>query len=461
MSSLLIPVSLFTKVFSYGMPGSIAELPFIFFFIMILFVASQRTDVLTIPHISSRVVVYVLALMGAQFFAIARSSMQFNNSVQAIGMGTSFVNIIGIIATVVLAYYAVVLTVTNEAQIRGFIKATIWSIIVLEVVVLMPQIVASSSSFFHGWVNLMGTLFESRWHGRDFYTNGSYATTLHRINGFEPEAGYLAGQIGLTFMPLMIAGLANHFDVFSGKTAEKHRQHYWWLVALFVVVLGTLFFAKTSTGFLVMGLSLCLLFWKAPKHDKHFLLGLAAGGLVVLILAYVFVGPIRNMLNQYIFRKSGTDNRAGGTIALFVTFFQHPFIGVGNSWVSPYLVENSPAWSKHNWEYIYVYSQGGYPILSVWGGWLAQFGLLGTVPVGVYLWRKVKPAVLRLRSLKRQNELIDNERLLKYIIDAFEVYLVMFAVLAALIFSWSQYYILLPLFFYIVGIRVLEQNIEN
>ncbi|MGR6688102.1 hypothetical protein ACUKBL_12445 [Furfurilactobacillus rossiae] len=126
------------------------------------------------------------------------------------------------------------------------------------------------------------------------------------------------------------------------------------------------------------------------------------------------------------------------------------------------MVNNAPAWSKNNWEYIYVYSVSGYPVLSVWGGWLAQYGLLLVAIPLVYLGRQVKSIISFKKELKLNN--VQNNRsiaLYVFLTDAFEIFLVMFFALAFLVFSWSEYYILVSLFFYIVGIKLLQKTIKK
>ncbi|MYV05809.1 hypothetical protein [Furfurilactobacillus milii] len=459
MSGILIPISLFTKVFSYGLPGTIAGLPFVALFILVLFQASQRTDTLVKPHIPRITILYVLLVLVLQFWAIGRSYETYGDSVQGIGVSTSFVDIIGLVATIILAYYAVRLTVVTRENIFTFIRSTIITLTVFELVVLIPQIIAAVTPYMHGWVNFIGALFEKRWHGRNFYDNGSYATTMGRINGFEAEAGYLASQIGLVFLPLLISGLANHFSFWSEK--KETKSQYIKVAILFILTLLILFFAKTTTGFVVIGLSLAMLFWKSNRHDKVILIIIGAVGLAGVIAAYALVPGVRHLLNQYLFQKSGTENRAGGTIGLLKTFLSHPFIGIGNGWAGPYLVENAPAWSKNNWEYIYVYSVTGYPILSVLGGILAQYGVLIVLVPLVYIIKQVQRAL----NLKRRIDLLKAQKIqyeyktFLVIFDSFQIFLVMFFVLSFLIFSWSEYYVLLSFFFYTISLRKLEREV--
>ena len=459
MSGILIPISLFTKVFSYGLPGTIAGLPFVALFILVLFQASQRTDTLVKPHIPRATILYVLLVLVLQFWAIGRSYETYGDSIQGIGVSTSFVDIIGLVVTVILAYYAIQLTVVTSKNILTFIRSTIVTLIVFELVVLIPQIIAAVTPYMHGWVNLMGTLFEKRWHGRNFYDNGSYATTMGRINGFEAEAGYLAGQVGLTFLPLLISGIANHFNFWSSTDKSKKSQFI--IEVTFIVTLLILFFAKTTTGFIVIGLSLILLFWKANHHDRLILTFLGLISVLFMIIAYVTFPVVRHLLNQYLFQKSGTENRAGGTIALLKTFLDHPFIGIGNGWAGPYLVQNAPAWSKNNWEYVNVYAISGYPVLSVWGGWLAQYGAILVLPPLAYLYKKLSNVIGFKKSFVK-NKKSDAQIVLSNVTsDAFEIFLIMFFVLSLLVFSWSEYYILICIFFYIQSLKILKVQIEK
>lgn len=49
----------------------------------------------------------------------------------------------------------------------------------------------------------------------NYYANGSYVLTQHRVNGFEPEASYLANLLGIVYLPIMVGITTTNQAIFK------------------------------------------------------------------------------------------------------------------------------------------------------------------------------------------------------------------------------------------------------
>lgn len=106
-----------------------------------------------------------------------------------------------------------------------------------------------------GYVNGLAQLFERRWIGRDdFYQAGSYVTTQMRLNGFEPEAPFLAILIGVVFLPIFMMGVRQSLIIWRRPGVANTLLLWVTLIAAWLVLLA----AKTTTGMLLVFVSVLL-----------------------------------------------------------------------------------------------------------------------------------------------------------------------------------------------------------
>lgn len=455
MQALMLPITMLTKQFFWFLPGNFSELPTLIFLGWLVYYFGFKKEPLEKIKINNVVLLFLLIanlvqLLTMSYFQTKVARMPMTATASP-GVFHAWLNFTAIELGIVLIYYVVFFNIKTDRHINDFFKVVIITLIVYLIVILLPQVVASRFGFIDGWVNLVGRLFEQRWPGRNFYAAGSYVTTLRRVNGLAPEAGYLASQLGIVFIPPLLAALKNRYDYFS--SAEHSMRKYRYLLAATLV---TLLFAKTSTGIVVIGLTLLLLFITGTStQKKQYLVGY---GLLTIVgaLGYLLIPSLRNLLDQYIFQKSGTSNRIGGTLGLLTTFIHYPLTGVGNSFTNYFLLKFVPFNTRYNAEYFAVYSATGYPVLSNAAGWLAQYGLVIVVPVIVYLYHKVRAAFLIRRQI---HDLSDAQSCLyKTIIDSFFYSLIMYFVLSVLIFTWSENYYFVMFFFYVVVINRLQKR---
>lgn len=439
---------MFTKHYLGFMPKSGFEtLPiwFLGLFMIIKLVGNKKNSLESL-QINIKVLLWLVVICVSQFISMEYSiaeigSMPFNFSIVK-----GFATFIFLIMYIFIIYYAINLLIISKETMFNFIKSIFLTFIIYEILVIFPQVLSSltSGKMFNSWVNLLGSLFEQRWDGRHFYDNGSYVTTLFRVNGLTPEAGYLAAQIGIVLIPFLLAAIRNNQMILVKNKSISQLINWVFLIGTLAILL----FAKTTTGFLVIGLTLfCLIIFADGKQRIIYSI------LGILILSCIYVLYQNNMyinalVSEFLVDKTGTSNRLGGTLGLLYTFIQHPVSGVGYNYHWYFLDKNVPVETKKNVEYIYVYAVSGYPILSVVLGWFAEFGLITIIPMLTYIFRKIKQAF----GLGKKYRVGTFEHM---IVDAFYIFIVMYAVLSTLIFTWSETYYLCVFFALCCSLKIM------
>lgn len=455
MASFLIPIGLFIKTINHSLPGLMQALPIYLFILYVLFKFIQRPkDVLTIPINGRVILVYALLLISQLIMIFYSYSVATRKGVTS-GLTTGPLNVFLLLGNFLLIYVLMELSVSTQNDEVKLFKSVFVTFAFLFVLVLLPQIIATFSSVLDSWVNFLGKSFEATHDGRiDFYAKGSYATTLHRVNGFEKEASFLASLLGIVFVPPILASIKNKYNVFN---AGKRETKLFWI--LLVIVFITLFFAKTSTGFVVIGITMIILFTIIPRDFRKQAYLIILFGILFMFILYKTSGYVSFVLNKYLLQKSGTDNRIGGTIALFRTFFHYPLFGVGAGYTSYYNFKFVPDWSTYNYEYQVIFAKSGYPDQSVLGSILASYGLMGLVPMVAYLYHKIKNAMnLKSRYFSAKD---DSSLFLKTVIDSFYYYLIFLFILSIFTFSWTDEIYLVMFMFYIHVINRATAVVEG
>ncbi|WP_137625017.1 O-antigen ligase family protein [Lactiplantibacillus pingfangensis] len=388
--------------------------------------------------------------MIAQVVAMTLSFLIANNTVPMPGVLSGTVHFIELVTSIMLTYTAIAISIDSIADMRRFILGVFWSLLGFEILVLIPQIIATSTRALDPWVNFLGRWFEDREAVRpDFYWNGSYVSSLLRVNGFQGEASFLAAQLALVFIPFSIAAIRNRIDYFHVDSSKTKLLKYW--LAIFSVLV-ILFFAKTTTGFLVIGTTLILLFLAANKREKVALAITAVIGLVLVGVAYSRIASIHTLLNEYLFNKGNTSNRLGNSIGLLMTFLHHPILGVGEGFTNYFTFEYVPSWTRNNIEYIqHILPEKSFAPQSVWGAMFAENGLIIMIPLLWFIWDKIATS-WQMRRVKHEDSTW-NERFKHSLMTAFYVYLLMFLILGCFSFQITDFSTLLMFFFFIHAIN--------
>ncbi|MGB2513103.1 hypothetical protein ACPF0S_09335 [Leuconostoc suionicum] len=448
MGAFLLPITFFTKTFGGKIESAetlsmLAFPAFVLLLLLQLFRYPKRVHDI-IPSTKS-------ILLGC-FFLVAQSISIFlsynvtGDNQQTTGIVRSYIFLFGWILTVYLAWAIVAVSVTNHREEKLFINSGLVSLTIYVVLVLFPQLLVSiGQNWLLNYVNTMAALFERHWVGRnDFYIMGSYVATNHRLNGFEPEAAVLANLLSIIYLPILLGFAIVGQRLVRVKNKIFNSKYIVWVMIF--ILFTFLIMAKTSTGIIELIVALLIWFGWSKKNDKIFLAIISFLGLLFITLMYVAVPTIHNILNQFLFQKSGTDNRIGGTIALMLTFLSHPFLGVGYDYTGYFILKYVPEWTTHNWEYVNFYSKERYPILSAGVGWFATFGLVIMLPALWMLGRMIVRSIIIQNKLKDSNtEHASWNRAIQISFLAMTLLVAVSAIFAINIFLWPY---LIMFFFY-------------
>ncbi|WPQ68766.1 O-antigen ligase family protein [Weissella paramesenteroides] len=453
MVNWLMPFAILPKTYTFfffDLFSQIAVVVFGLFILVKLYLQpKQLEDVLpktSTLRIWGVFVVVQLILMTYESFVVGATTRVY-------GLLHGLLMFIQVILSIWMAYTIQKMLIRSYDDAIKFMKSVVITMAVYLGVIVLPQILYlfGFTSLTH-WINPIAHLFERHWENRNFYDNGSYVTTSMRVNGFEPEAAYLALLVGIAFSPFLLMLIQEPLRAF------KNRWIYWIAIILGAASLGVLLLAKTTTGFLLIGI-LALVYWlAAPKKQKISLFFLGIIAVIGVALTYITVPSVHNLLNTWIFQKGGTDNRLGGTIALIRTWIQHPLFGVGYGYEGQYIVDNLPAWSKNNFEYMQVYQHQAYPILNDTFGWLARYGLVFFLIFIWLLFGLVKRSLVVLKELSGKFD--QRSMFYRVSIKAFYMTIITVAVVSSVtpsnVVSWP---ILLMLFFYWRVIHIAENDV--
>ncbi|GAP04072.1 hypothetical protein FTRO_0030120 [Fructobacillus tropaeoli] len=463
MVNFLLPITFFSKNYTNALAETVAMVAFPVFLVMILLQLYRYPNRLK-SIVPSKTAIYLTGFFWiVQLLVMAWSYGTTGETILTTGIIHSGIILAGWTVTVYVAWAIIQLTIITEQDERAFLKSGLIGLIFYLLLTVLPQItVTFNISFFHHYVNEIAHLFERHWRthaGYNFYANGSYVTTEGRVNGFEPEAAFLANLLGVVYLPILI-GLTATGQKFWSWTKKKGTDQFLNVVFAFVIIM-ILFLAKTTTGILTAGIAYLLWAFWANKRLRWTLVWLAAIGVILLAVAYLKVGVIHNTLNQFLFAKQGTDNRLGGTIALALTFLTHPIFGVGYGFTSYFILQNVPLSTTDNFEFQHVYSQFGYPNLSDFLGWFASFGLIIMVPAIWLLFRLLARTFLVKYRLPRLN--LNEEQMAWHrgLIISFITMVVLAAfssIFVIQVFLWPY---LLMFFFYRKHIMRLEEELQQ
>lgn len=461
MASVLMPISLLVKHYiTMTQNMYFSEICIYLFGLLAIYVwLSKRRQNFRIRMLfDERVLVFFALFIISQFIMMMISYYTFNNgyfSTPVRGMVTLLVFLF-----FVFFHYAVVkIIVISEKDIKHFIKGSLISTLILLFVTYSQQLYLTfpTSPALNKLMDFYGTFFEARDAGEmSWYTNGSLVQTLYRINGFFTESAMLAAQIAIICLPFILAAIKNRYDIFNFKKYDVYSGIIYHLIL--VLLLGMLLLARTTTGIFAIVISMVYFWVLLPKKRK-----IAYGIVFCLALLFAFYlyktnNNVHSIIYTYIFGKTSsfsTDNRIGNTIGLLVTFLHAPILGVGHGYTYHYLLSFTPKWSTHNIEFAdFVNVRHSIPLLSIFSGWLAQYGILFVSILIIYIVKLQKNIFQLIRMQHESNSYV----FYKTIGDASLFFFLMFVPLSFLNFGWNESSFLLTFFFFVVFRHFLYQK---
>lgn len=465
MAWFLLPISILTKSFIH-MPSIFGLLPTYIFTIYCMFQLSVKRYGIGELYVNKKVILFTVMFILVQTIVMAISSLTMHPLVGTPKFQNGCLLLILIIFSYFLSYYTVYLSISDFKQISFFVKSVYITFVVFFIFILLPQIISVlfNISFFNEINNVISSLLAAKHiHRLDFYSCGSYVTTLHRINGLSEEASFFAAEVGIIFAPFILSGIKNKINVFTFVKKKFSLSAFILLLILF----SSLFLAKTTTGLLVIIIcSIFLYSWIMKNYPVQTII-FTLIFLLLFFVAYIKIHFIHSVLNNYLFKKRGTSNRLGSTIALFITFLHHPIFGVGHGYTSPYSFLYVPRHLTDNFEYDFFFKKYGFAAQSNLMCILAEVGLVFILPLFIYIFKKLK---LYKRTLFQLDTIIhSNDKLnqfnkfnvYKLILDAFPIFIFLYLFLMLFSFSYLDYCYLIMFAFYFVVIKLIIKDLSN
>lgn len=461
LSYILVPISLFTKeIFDFSVIY-LRELPFylFLFFIFISLLIGVKRDLLR-NIFNYRVATCVIVIIIFQLFAMWLSFYEIGNNPINRDPIYEFTRLIIFIFSIYLHYISISLIINNnKINILRFIKGNGVALAILLGIVYIQMLYLVFPNIFNGVVSFIGK-FEKNFN-RGWYDEGSYVQTVERINGLNPEASYLAVQLLVIFTPFILASMKNKVNIFSIK---RQYNPIFFTLLLFSVIIA-LFFSKSSTGLLAI-LLIFIIYWLRLPLKRKIITGVFL--LILILITYIITNNnpiVSSIIEDYFFSKGGSDstlNRQGGTIALIITWLTNFVTGVGWNFHDYYLFLNVPDWATNNYEFQNIYyPMGFFPILSVFFGWLAEFGTISMLFVIVFIYKLLRD----FRSFSVESKIRKMEptdiKLINVLNDAAHYFVLFYFVCSLLVFDWSESIYLIMFFFFVTARTVIKENITK
>lgn len=461
MALLLIPISLFIKILIPSISMYyLSELPIYAYLVILLFVIyrnhKNRARFELMSWINTRVLICVAIVMASQLIAMIISHFIISDDPLNRNPYVAFMKLI-ILLLIVFAHYCVVrFTIVSDKDMSRFITGSGIGLLILLCITYLQLFYLIFPSLFSHVASFIG-IFENRY-SRDWYTAGSYVQTLHRINGLNPESDYLAAQLLVVFVPFILASIKNKVNIFAKDRTYSAVLFYLLLLSIIIM----LFFAKTSTGILAIMIIVFSYWFMVPKNRKIYsaLLVIACCGLIYLIS--LFVPFLKEIINVTLVSKLGGDSmntRLDGTLGLILTWIHHPVFGVGYNNHDFYLLKLIPNWLlQKSGEFRVVYGPGHFfPILSVFFGWLAEFGTLFVIFSIVYtlkLLKDFRTICKKLIGIKQDDREV---QFISAIKDTAHYFFIYYFICSLLVFNWYESIYLIEIFFFVV----IRQRLKN
>lgn len=460
MPEFLMPISLLVKHYIPVGNWYLSKIPFYLFIVLVFFHMIRRDKIHLNYLISTKVCLYLFFFLGLQFVAIAISYLKIDsNNPFAINPISKYGALLFFVCFLFAHYIILKIMIQNKKDINSFLKgAYIATVIVLISTYLQFLYLSFPSSFFRNVMSFFGNFFEERNpYTEEWYAYGSYVQTIGRINGFYSESAMLAAHLSIICLPFILSSIKNKHNIFS--VYKKYNPFESYLLLFLILVM--LFLAKTTTGILAI-LIVMFLFWIALPIKRKVWTGFSILILCVVVF-YLYNNTLyfRLILDQYVFDKTGSEsgeNRLGNTIALLTTILHNPVLGVGHHAVEYYLLQYTPTWTTDNYEFDnFVNVRRNIPILSIFFGWIAQYGILVFLFFTIYIVRLLKSLSILVSKFSNS----EDYKFYKTLTDSASFFFLIFLPLSFFNFGWNEPSFLVMFFFFVVFRHHLRKTAES
>lgn len=451
MTSLLIPMSMLVKKY-LPLPYGWGEISIYFFLIITLFYLIKGRGIYLKDIINVKLGLLITALCMLQAVAFLKSDIIGMLNVDPL---KALAKLLMFVFLAFTYYVCLSIIVRSEYEVKSFLRGLFIAMVAVSLsAYLQLVLILTKNPVLVKINNAISNVFEQRVE-REWYENGSYTTTLWRINSIFQESGFFVAMICIVFMPFILSAIKNRYNILSVSSKYRSVLYYGLLINFIIILLV----ARSTTGLIGIVLILFIILINFKMKSRVVIVSISLIIMSFMYYLYQQGGYITALLDETIFEKgkSSLDNRIGGTIALINTSIQNLFLGVGWENTTKYLFENVPVDYKFNYEYQNIFvPTNTYPVLSVFFGYFSFFGITLTSIFFYFIYKNYKVSKRLLQQLRDHN----NYLLFKTIIDAEKYFLFIYLILSVFSFDWKQPYYLVIFAFYFVIRNILKRSVN-
>lgn len=463
MEIIIHPLSMFSRQIAQGLPQYFQTFPAILMLIYSTYLVGKKGNGFDL-RFGVGIVFFVILLLFTQAIASLRTILSF--PITGVGIFDKYVQFILLIIYITLAYFFMKNALDTEQRIVNFFKG-VYLTCAFILLIVFAQLAFIQFGWFYSILYWLREVF-----GQDAYSDANnlylirggveYLRSFRQPNGLDPESRDVAIRLALTCLPFMLAAFRNRLS-FKGSTRLGNTIH---TLSILLTVFA-LFFLATATGYAIGMLTaiIFVLFVLKPRVEKSQsvkkIIVLIVFAMSVLLL-FMYFGTIQVFFTNYFFAREGSGNRRASAIALWRTFIQHPLIGVGFDFSSPWNILNAPANWANNPVNIHIYlASGTLPALSVFLGWLAELGLVAILPILGYFLRVKIDFTMLVERLEKTNVSTWQKKFYSTINDAYFLFIIYFIPVSFLLFDWEGLSYILVVMFFIVTKAYLLNLLET
>lgn len=249
-----------------------------------------------------------------------------------------------LVSTVNLSYFLFVMwffkcLFQGGTYFKAYLKGLELSFHVILFVCFFQLLAISGFGWAEGINNALAPIYEARWVPYKimgslhyYYTNGSYATTMLRMNGLSKEASTFSIGIALFFVPFFM-------PLATREIPGINRKKYLIYTILISAILAS---AQSSTGIALSGTVIALIVYYGKKSFlRNLFLSLIC--FFVLMLVYIYAQDAEYISKLSDLSNVSTQTRYGTIVAGLRSILDFPFLGRGMAFYTN-LFDYVPSW---------------------------------------------------------------------------------------------------------------------
>jgi len=456
METLFLPISLFGKQVFKSFPDYFQTIPvccLVFYFIYLVIKKRKKFNL----SVDSGTLLFLLIMFVVQGIATMRTILTF--PMTGIGVFEKYFQFIALIVYFELIYLILKNNIDEDRKVKKFLNGFFYYGIILSIL-LFVQFIFIETGLFYSLVNFLGNTFSqtsySESHNPNYLTSTvKYLTKFKRPNGLDPEGRDVAIRLSLVVVPFCLAAFKNNYQLF--KKRLSNRMLYFVMLAFVIFFLIVI---KTMTGVIlailttILMIVVILLKTSAQQNLNR--------KIILALTLFLAVGSVLFSVIPEVAKMVGESNRTASMLAHWRVFLQHPLIGVGYDFSSPYAVVMAPEKYANSLLNINFYlANNQMPALSTILAWLSQFGLLIILPILFFLMRTKLDFTILIDRMVSADLDIEKITLYRTVDDLFFFLLIFLIPASFLLFDWRNLSYVMVIFFILVVKSILNEQLKT